>query len=69
MTKKMRLGLICLALGLFGMNSLSSASAASCGAPPQCSTDAECVAYCGPDSGGGTCYIVPHCYRICLCRL
>lgn len=69
MTKKMRLGLICLALGLFGVNSLSSANAVSCGAPPQCSTDAECVARCGPDSGGGTCYIVPHCYRICLCKL
>jgi hypothetical protein len=68
MTKKMRLSLICLALALFGMNSLS-ANATSCGYPPQCSTDAECVARCGPDSGGGTCYIVPNCYRICLCRL
>lgn len=65
--KKMRLGLICLALGLFSMTGLSAN--ASCGFPPQCSTDAECVARCGPDSGGGRCHVVGTCFRVCICEL
>lgn len=64
--KKLRLSLICLALGLFSLNGLH---ANSCGFPPQCSTNADCDAICGPDSGGGTCMIVPNCYRVCLCQL
>lgn len=38
----------------------------SCGAPPQCSTNADCELRCG---GPATCHIIGTCYRLCICEL
>jgi len=64
--KKMRLGLICLALGLSGMAGLSSNAAGSCGPPPQCFSNTDCNTVCGPEFGG-TCVRINSCYRACAC--